>query len=428
MSDSHKHWEISTSNHPPHDHSPTAGAEPRVARTHLKLKRRYPTAADLREAARGRIPRFAFEYADGGAGAADINIGRNWASLDGVELTPRYGKIIAPPPCDVVLFGRSYTAPIGIAPIGSPSVVFPGGDVALAKAAQRARVPYVLGLVAGISVERAAELAADVLWFQLYRFHRDNHRIGMDILRRAEACGVNVMVLTMDTPIRTVRPRETKGGLIQPFRLTLRVQLDALRAPRWVCSMMVHGAPRFANLESYVPEGASIEEMANFVETELGGAFTWEEVARYRDRWKKPLLLKGILHPKDTEKAVSLGIDGIVVSNHGGRQVDALPASIDVLPAIVNEAGGKLSVMLDSGFRSGTDVARAIALGADAAFAGKALLWSLGALGMRGPDHMLDLFIEELRATLGQLGCANVGELRSVATRHPTAYRTEDFQ
>jgi (S)-mandelate dehydrogenase len=277
-------------------------------------------------------------------------------------------------------------------------------------------------------MERAVELAPDVLCFQLYRFHRDNHRIGMDLLQRAEDCGVNVLMLTMDTPIRTVRPREVRGGITQPFRLSLRLQLDALRAPRWVRSMAVHGAPRFATLESYVSRRAGIEEMAKFVENELGGAFTWDEVARYRDRWKKPLLLKGILHPEDAEEAASLGIDGIAVSNHGGRQIDALPASIDVLPAVVHQTQGKLSVMVDSGIRSGTDVARALALGADAAFAGKALLWSLGALGMRGPDHVLDLFIEELRATLGQLGCTKVGELRSVVARHPTAYRSEDFQ
>ncbi len=394
----------------------------------LALKRRYPTSADLRRAARKRLPNFAFEYADGGAGGSDNNISRNWASLDAVELVPRYGKVISPPPASAMLFGRPYSAPFGIAPMGGPSVVFPGADVAMAKAAQKARVPYVLGLVAGIDVERAAELAPDVLWFQLYRCHRDNHKIGMDLLRRAEVAGVHVMMLTMDTPIRTVRPREVKGGITQPFRLTMKLRLDALTAPRWIYSMKDHGVPRFANLAAYMPRNAGIQEMAKFSATEMGGAFNWDEVAKYRDRWKKPLVLKGIMHPGDVEKAIALGIDGVLVSNHGGRQIEALPASIDVLPAIVEAAKGKLSVLLDSGIRSGTDVARAMALGADGALAGKAVLWSLGALGMRGPGHVIDLFIDEMQAALGQLGCANVGELRSVPVRHPTAYRAGDFQ
>jgi L-lactate dehydrogenase (cytochrome) len=232
----------------------------------------------------------------------------------------------------------------------------------------------------------------------------------------------------MDTPIRTVRSREVKAGLRNPFRLDMRLRLDALTAPRWLWSLRRHGVPRFQSFAPYLPAGAGIEQMAAFTQREFGGAFTWDEVARYRDRWKKPMMLKGIMHPEDAERAVALGIDGILVSNHGGRQIEALPASIDVLPAIVEQVRGRAAVMLDSGVRTGWDVARAVALGADAAFAGKAFLWSLGALGMHGPEHMIDLFTDDLRATLGQLGCRNVGELRSVAVRHPGAWRPADFR
>jgi (S)-mandelate dehydrogenase len=391
------------------------------------LKRRFPTTADLRQAARRKLPNFAFEYADGGAGGSDENIRRNWSALDAVEMVPRYGRVITPPPCEAEIFGRRYTAPLGIAPMGGPSVVFPGADVAMATAAQKLRVPYVLGLVAGIDVERAAQLAPDVLWFQLYRCHRDGHKIGLDLVRRAQAAGVHVLMLTMDTPIRTIRPREVKSGILTPFRLSMRLRLDALSAPRWVYAMRAHGVPRFASFTPYMPKGAGITEMARFSAQEMGGAFHWEEVARYRDLWKGPLVLKGIMHPDDVDRAAGLGIDGVLVSNHGGRQIEALPAAIDVVPAIVERAAGRLKVLFDSGVRSGTDVARAITQGADMALAGKALLWSLGALGHRGPEHVLDLLIEELRATLGQLGCANVGELRSVQVRHPHAYRGKDF-
>jgi len=153
-------------------------------------------------------------------------------------------------------------------------------------------------------------------------------------------------------------------------------------------------------------------------------AFTWDEVARYRDRWKRPLVLKGILHPEDAEKAVALGIDGLIVSNHGGRQIDALPAAIDALPAIAAQVGSRATVLMDSGVRSGVDVARALALGASAAFAGKAFLWSLGALGEAGPPHVIDLLIDELKATLGQVG-ATVATARAVEVRHPGALRFE---
>lgn len=214
---------------------------------------------------------------------------------------------------------------------------------------------------------------------------------------------------------------------MNPFRLTNRLRLDALSSPPWLCSMIRNGIPRFVSLRPYMDGNPSFSEAAAFMRREQGGAFTWEEVALYREAWKGPLLLKGVLHPADAERAVSLGIDGLMVTNHGGRQIDALPASIDALPAIAAQVGGKATLIVDSGVRSGVDVARAIALGADAAFAGKAFLWSLGALGGRGPAHMIDLFRDDLSATLGQLGCATVAELRQVKVRHPGAYTLEDY-
>ena len=388
----------------------------------LALKRRYPTAHDLRRRARRVLPRFAFEYMDGGAGA-DTGIARNWAALDDVQLVPRYARVIEPPAADTKLFGRDYAAPLGIAPIGGPGTVFPGAETYLAAAAQAARIPYTLGVMSGIDVERAAEIAPDVLWFQLYRFSRNDHEIGFDLVRRAADAGAHVLVMTVDTPIRTTRPREVKSGISNPFRMTARLRMEALSSPRWFRSLLRNGVPRFVSFAPYIGARPSFAATAAFVEREFGGAFTWDEIARYRDRWKKPMVLKAVLHPDDAERAISLGIDGIFVSNHGGRQIDALPPSIDLLPGIAERVGGRAAIILDSGVRSGVDAARAVALGADAAFAGKAFLWSLGALGARGPGHLIDLFVEDIRATLGQLGCESLDELRSVAVRHDRAFR-----
>lgn len=394
----------------------------------LALTRKYPTAQVLRARAREMSPKFAFGYLDGGANA-DGNIDHNWAALDAVKLVPRYGKVETPPPSDTELFGRRYAAPLGIAPVGGPSTVLPGAERYLAAAAQSACVPYTLGVVSALPVEEAAEIAPDVLWFQLYRFAKNDHKIGFDLVRRAEAAGVHALVLTIDTPVRTTRPRETQAGVVNPFRMTPRLYLDALMSRQWMSALLRNGIPRFGNLAPYMDAGPSpsIAQGAAFMRREGGGAFTWDEIAQYRDKWKKPLLIKGVLHPADAERAVSLGIDGMFVTNHGGRQIDALPATIDVLPAIASAVGDKATLIMDSGVRSGTDVARAVALGADAAFAGKAFLWSLGALGARGPAHMLHLFKEETQSAMGQLGCQTVSDLRSLDVRHTAAYSPDDF-
>ena len=383
-----------------------------------KHHKRFPTSAWMRREAPRHVPRFAFEYGDTGAGN-DIGIAHNWAAFDAIKIVPRYGVMPTLPGVDCELFGTRYSAPIGVAPMGGPSLVWPGADLLMAKAAQRARVPYALSVAGGLTVEQAAAAAPDVFWLQLYRFWHDDHKIGFDLVRRAQAVGAKVLALTLDVPVRTTRSRETYAGIAHEFRPTLRMIYEMTIRPKWLLALLRNGSPRFATISEYARPGAGTNEVINYARARMGGAFSWEEVARYRDKWKGPMALKGILHPKDAEKAVSLGIEGIWLSNHGGRQIEALAPSIDCLPGIAAAVGKKATIVLDSGVRSGQDVMRALALGADAAFAGKSFLWAVGAMGDEGPAQLIDLYIDELRASLGQIGAKSTAEARAATILHP---------
>ena len=383
----------------------------------IRLRRRFPTVEDLRRHARRRVPRFAFEYVDGGVGL-DACVKRNAAALDAIELVPRYGTADETPSTEVKLFGRFYAAPLGIAPMGLPGLMWPGAEIQLARAAQRARIPYTAGAVGGVSIERLAELAPDVLWFQLYRLPAGDHAAGFDLVRRAQRAGAHVLVLTLDVPARSKRPRELRHGLIVPFRPGARTIYDILTSPAWLLALLRHGQPTFANLAKYSGQNPTKNEVAGFTQREVQGAFSWDEVARYRERWRGPLVVKGILHPQDAQKALSIGIDGIQVSNHGGRQLEAAPASIDVLPAIATATGGKATILLDGGIRSGLDVVRALAVGAHAALAGRAFLYGVGAIGDAGAEYITELLIEEIRVALRQLGLAAAADAHTLAVRH----------
>ena len=385
-----------------------------------KYHKLFPTTAWLRREAPKHVPLFSFEYGDTGAGN-DVGIAHNWAAFDAIKITPRYGVVVTPPPVEVELFGRRYNAPIGIAPMGGPSLVWPGADLIMARAAQRARVPYTLSVAGGATIEQAAEAAPDVFWLQLYRFWHDDHKIGFDLMRRAAAVDAKVLTLTLDVPVRTTRSRETYAGLAHEFRPSARMIYEMLVRPKWLWALLRNGYPRFATITEYAPPRSSTNQIIAFARARMGGAFSWEEVKRYRDGWKGKMAVKGVLHPQDAEKAVALGIDGIWVSNHGGRQIEALTPSIDCLPAIVAAVGKKATVMLDSGVRSGQDVMRALALGAKMAFAGKSFLWAVAALGDEGPAQLIDLYIDELRASLGQIGAHSPDEARQATIHHPGA-------
>jgi L-lactate dehydrogenase (cytochrome) len=396
-----------------------AGVRTRAA----KLKRRYPTIDDLRKRAKRRVPSFGFDYVEGGAGAAEPGVARNSAALDAVEVVPRFGVENYTAAIEVELFGRRYAAPIGIAPMGLPGLMWPGGEDFFARAAQAARIPFTLGSSAGASIERMAELAPDVIWFQLYRVPRDNLAINFDLAARADAAGVHVLVLTLDVPARTKRPRELRNDLVIPYRPNLKTILELATRPPWMLALLKAGQPGFANYPRYAGTNPTHGEVAGFVRANVSGAFSWDEVARFRDKWPRSLVVKGILHPADAERAIALGVDGVQVSNHGGRQLEGAPAAIDVLPAIAAAVGGRGTVLFDSGIRSGMDVVRALALGAHSTLTGRPFMYGLGALGAEGPGFVADFFVEEIRAAFRQCGIHAPAEAVSLTIRHPGVWQ-----
>lgn len=388
-----------------------------------RLRRRFPTYNDLERRARRRIARFAYDFVAGGVGDGAPNVAHNRAAMDAVRIVPRYAVDVSRVSIATRLFGRDYALPVGVAPMGNVGMIWPRADAILAAAAQAARIPYVSSTVANVGMEELARIAPDVFWFQLYGLPADNHAISVDLIRRAEAVGAHALVLTLDVPMRQKRVHDVRNGLSVPFRYRPRTVLDIALAPFWAMEMLRRGQPRFENMRKYVGESASNAELAGFVQRNMTTGVTWDDIARFRDLWPHALVLKGLQHPEDAERAASLGVDGIWVSNHGGRQFDAAPASIDTVPAIVAALGGRAKVLYDGSIRSGLDVFRALAVGADFTFAGRAFLFPVAALGEAGGDHATAAFAEEVRTTFAQAGVRSVEEAARCSVLHPNAVR-----
>jgi (S)-mandelate dehydrogenase len=387
-----------------------------------RLQQRFPTVDDLRSRARARVPRFAFDFVDGGANE-ETCAARNRAAFRAVELLPRYCIEAKGTAIEVELFGGRYAAPIGISPMGSPGLMWPGAEEYMARAAQAARIPFVLATPANAAIERIAEMAPDVFWFQLYRFPYNDHAITFDLVRRADAAGARVLVPTVDSAGKSKRPRDIRNGVAVPFPITLRNVWQVATSPAWAWSLIKHGMPRTENLVPYAGPNPTQVSTARTMQLRSGGSHTWDELARLRERWKRAFVIKGILHPRDAERAVALGADGIIVSNHGGRHFDGAPATIDVLPAIVAAVGSRATVMIDSGIRGGLDVVRALALGAKAGFTGRPFVYGLAALGPIGAAHVIDMFLDEIRTEFIHVGIRSVAEAATITARHPGAWR-----
>ena len=372
------------------------------------MSNRYLTIDDLRNKAAKRIPKLAFDYLDGGAGT-EANISRNRRGFDNITLYPEYLRDVTNRSQKVAIFDKEYDAPIGVSPVGLANLIWPKVDSYLANMAKKRNIPYLLSAVGTTSIEKIANIAEDNAWFQLYVPDRDD--ICFDLIRRAKASGIKVLVLTVDIPEPSKRPRDIRNNFTLPFKMTPKVIMDIALKPNWAISTLLNGTPRFENLIPYMSdaeEGTSLSvAQALQVSARLGEDF----ISRIRDAWDGQLVIKGILTKQSAEASVRIGADGIIVSNHGGRQLDSGPSSIEVLPDIVKTVGSKLTVMLDSGIRSGPDIVKAFASGAAITFSGRSFVFGVGALGEKGGSHVLDIMVKEVDQTLAQIGCDNILKL-----------------
>ncbi len=384
--------------------------------------KRYPTIADLRKRARRRVPRFAFDFVDGGCGENEVRDG-NRVALDAVKLVPRYGLGREAISTEIELFGRNYAAPIGISPMGMGGLLWPKAERHLATGAQAMNVPYVLSTPASASIEEISKIAPGVFWFQLYGAPRNDNAITFDLVRRADAAGAHVLVVTIDTPVRAKRPQDWRNNLSVPFKPNLRTILDVARAPFWLAEVLRNGTPCPENFRAYAGPGASNADVSACSSREIRGGFAWETVERVRKLWPRALVVKGIIHPDDAMRALALGADGIIVSNHGGRTLDAAPSSIDMLPTMVERVGSRMTVLMDSGVRTGLDVVRALALGAKCVFTGRSFLFGVAALGAPGGQHVVEFFSDEIRMAMGQVGARSIAALPQVTVLHPNALK-----
>ncbi|MGI9485513.1 MAG: alpha-hydroxy acid oxidase [Geminicoccaceae bacterium] len=365
------------------------------------LMQKYPMIDDLIPIAHRRVPLYAIDYLEHGAGRERL-VQRNRRAFDDVRIMPRYLRDLDGLDPSAELFGRRYDLPIAIAPVGMGSLIWPGAEMINAKAAAKNNIPITLSTVACASMESMAEATGGRLWYQLYS-PRDE-AIRWDLLKRAEAVGIEVMIVTVDVPVPPRRERTLRSGLSVVPKITLGNVVRAAMRPVWSLETLRHGIPQFRNFSRYIPEGSSFQEAANFVRGQFGRAIGLEEVKAIRDRWPGKLIVKGILHPDDAVAAVDIGADGVLVSNHGGRGSDASPPSIEALPAIVDAVGDRAAILLDSGIRSGLDVLRACSLGADFVLLGRPFFYGIAALGEHGADHVAKILREELIHAMRQHG------------------------
>lgn len=370
---------------------------------------------DLQSRARGYLPRVIYDYLEGGADDEECLL-ENAARIRRHKLRPRYLVDISSRSQQVTLFGRAYAAPFGIGPMGMLGMVRHDGDLLLAEVAGKACVPFVLSGASNASIEDIA-IRAPGSWLQFYPCR--DPEIERDLLRRAVSAGIETLVVTVDVPLHSKRERNIRSGWVRPYKPTAGIVLESLRHPSWVASYLRHGLPVMRNFLPYAPPATSARDLTSFYASQVPTTHGWSLIERLREQWKGNLVIKGVLTAEDAQRLATVGVDGLIVSNHGGRQLDRSVAAIDALPEVVAAVGEKLVVMFDSGIRRGSDIAVALSLGARMCFVGRAAGYGLAAFGAPGAQRALDILRGELDLTLGQIGCPIAAELGPRFLWHP---------
>ena len=375
----------------------------------LTINPKYPSVDDLRKRAIVKMPKFAFEYLDGGCNE-DINLNKNRTDLQKIELMPQYLSKFEKSEMKTELFGHIYDAPFGISPIGLQGLIWPNSPEILAKSAKKHNVPFILSTVTTSSIERVAEITEGKSWFQLY--HPTEETVKRDLLDRAAAAGTDVLVILADVPTFGYRPRDIRNGLAMPPSMNIKNIIEVMRKPDWALQTLIHGQPSFKTLEKYMPKGLSLKKLGEFMDATFSGRLNEDRIASIRDQWKGKLVIKGVVSEEDAQRAINLGVDGIIVSNHGGRQLDAGQSSIVPMTSLAEKFGHQTKIMVDSGLRGGPDIARAMASGAEFTFMGRSFMYGVGALGKKGGDHTISLMKKELLQVMEQICCQKTDDFK----------------
>lgn len=367
--------------------------------------------ADLREMARRRLPKGVFEFMDRGNGD-EVALANNREAFERVKLAPHALVDTSHRSQEITLFGTRHKMPIAIAPTGSAGLNWFEGEIALARAAAAAGIPFTLATGSMTAMEKVAEQAGGTLWFQIYMW--PDRSLSHGLVERAKAAGYQALVVTVDTPVPPGREYNLRNGMTVPFRFTRRNVTDVLMHPRWLATVLARylvssGMPRYENYPTEMKARITAAPMGRSMM--VTDSLTWDDLKDLRRIWPHRLIVKGILRAKDALLAADCGADGVIISNHGGRAVDSTMAPIEVLPSVVEVAGKRLTVMVDSGFRRGSDVVKALALGAAAALIGRATLYGTAVAGEAGAARAIEIYRDEIDRVLALIGCPGVSAL-----------------
>jgi (S)-mandelate dehydrogenase len=367
--------------------------------------------AELRLAARRRLPRSVFDFIDGGA-EDESTLRENRAAFERVRLMPRVLRDVSAVDTSTQILGKPSALPLVVAPTGTVGFGWRDGDLAIARAAAGAGIPYTMSTAVNTTIEKLAAAAAPSagrLWFQAYFFRDREFTFGL--IERARKAGYETLMVTVDLPVGGKRERDFRNQFSVPFSFTPKNMLDFASRPLWALDMLLNGVPRPENLAGLAEPGASTARIASSVGRNHDAALDWEVLRRVRDTWPGKLLVKGISHPGDAEQAVALGCDGVIVSNHGGRQLDGSIGAFDALPGVVRAVGGKGAVLMDGGVRRGADILKAVASGAQAVMVGRATYYGVCAAGEAGARRALDILADELVRCMQLCGVRSVAEI-----------------